>query len=145
MGEIRAIDGFALEPNERKGMEMEKIFVKDVIGRDTEKSLLSHAILQCCNKEVLESIKGDPRKSPEEDERYIEVDFKMNGITVKLSEFLNHLEKQLDEMIKKEARDVILSKLNDVVNALAEIEHEAVGAIKKVVKNRLGVNIPEEW
>lgn len=124
---------------------MEKIFIKDVIGHFKEKTLLSHAILQCCTDKVLANIKGGPKKSPEEDERYIEVNFKMNGITVSFSKFLKELDSQLDRMLKEEARDIVLSKLNDVTNALSEIESEVEGAIKKIVKDRLDVTIPEEW
>ncbi|KKK71992.1 hypothetical protein LCGC14_2908370 [marine sediment metagenome] len=124
---------------------MEKILVKDVIGDHDREHYLSHVILQCCTNEVLAGIKGKSGKEPSKDKRWIEVEFKLNGVEVKLSKFLNLLESQLDRMIKEEARDIVLNKLTDVTNAIAEISSEAEGVIKRIIKDRLDVTIPEEW
>jgi len=123
---------------------MEKIFVKEVVGRGSEKSLLSHAILHCCNKKVMDNIKGSAGKTPEEDARWIEVDFKMNGVPVKLSGFLTELESQLDRMIKEEAGDIVLTKLSDVSVTLDKIEREVESTVKRIVGDRLGIDIAEE-
>jgi len=119
---------------------MEKIFTKDIIGRNSERSLLSHVILHCCSKEIIEKMKGSAGKEPEEDTRYIEVEFKMNGITTNLSDYLTHLEKDLDKIIEEKARDIVLEKLSgldDVIYQIGEV-------IKDIVKDKLDVTLPED-
>lgn len=124
---------------------MEKILVTDIITRGVSKTLLSHAILQCCTPEVLANMKGSAGKTLEKDTRYIEVYFEMGGVPVKLSEFLNHLESELDRMIKEEARDIVLTQLNDITATLDELEQETENVIKRIVKERLNVTISDEW
>lgn len=124
---------------------MERIYVKDIIDSDRRETFLAHAILECCSTEVIASMKSDPERAHEGDARYLEVECTMNGFPIELSKFLNHLEAQLDTMIQVEARDIVLNRLNEVTNALGDIEREGVGVIKKIIKTRLGVSIPEEW
>ena len=112
----------------------ERIFVKDIVGRGyNEDNLLSHAILECCNKKVLADLKG------EEGNKYIEVDFKINGIPVKLGDFLQHLDDQLDRMIEEKARDMVICKLDDVTETLYEVEQ----AVKRIVGDRLNITISD--
>lgn len=119
---------------------MEKILVKKIL--EEKETLLDHAILHCCNDEVLAKIQGKPGKIPEEDGRWIEVEFKMNGVDVSISSFLNHLEGQLDEMIKEKAMEIVLEQLSDVTQTLGDIET----VVKRIIKKRLNIRIPdEEW
>ncbi len=123
----------------------EKIYIKQVIGRGDEATLLSHAILNSVTNDVLGSIRGKAGKKPEDDKRWIDVELKMNGFPVKLSAFMEHLDSEIDRMIKGEAKNIVLEALADTTDTLSDIMAQAGDVIKDIVRKRLSVTISDDW
>ena len=126
---------------------MEKIFIRDIIGKDY-KTLLSHAIFHCCSDEVINSCTGTPEDIPEEGTKYIEVEFSMNGFPVELSDFLKNLESQLEELIAKKAAEIVMDKFDGIgktIDAIGQIMERAEDSTKAILRQQLKIDITDPW
>jgi hypothetical protein len=123
---------------------METITVKTVtIGNRQNRDLLGHAILECIGsdanaKAIIASMKG------EKPNQYMEVEFKINGIEVCFSTFINHLDSEVDRMIKQEAYAKIKEDLGGLDDKLYETTKDIDEAIRSIVKNKLGIELRED-
>lgn len=117
---------------------MEKIYYTQVIDSDTRNSYLSHAILGGVDKNII-----DLSKCEDDDSKYLEVEFKINGVEIKFSKFIEEVGKQWNRMVREEAAEVIENKISGFDNRIHETCEEIVNAMIRIAK-RKGIEVREE-
>jgi len=94
---------------------MENIDVLKLGFRDFIEWVIIHSIVS--TKE------GSEKKFKDVKLDNLNVELKINGIEVPFMQTLRDIEKQLDEMIEKKAKELLLDKFGDLHNKIAEISN----------------------
>ncbi len=87
-----------------------------------DNSLLGHAILHCMPEDF------DHKKSLEKGG--VEVIFQLDGRETNIQAFFDHVEKQLDRMVREKAAEMVREKLHPLMNTLSRLDD----GMRKVVE-----------
>ena len=125
---------------------MEKIPVSRIIGKRYDDTL-SYFMLTANNDKIYERIKGDIVKNDNgeliEDNRYFEVELKINGIDVKFSDFIDRIDKQWDHMIKMEAKEILAKTIGDFDTVISNTTEAIKEAMLRISKEK-GIVVTDE-
>jgi precorrin-6B methylase 1 len=108
---------------------MEIIDCSDLVEGEKRNSWLSIAIMNLIDdkyKEILPGVNPDHTKQ-------IEVELKFNGVEVSLSKFIEHLQSQYENMVRRTALRMVEDKFSDMTEVADKIKRYARSKAKDIL------------
>ncbi|MCK5021317.1 MAG: hypothetical protein KAS32_30175 [Candidatus Peribacteraceae bacterium] len=95
-------------------------------------SLISHIVLNGMSRAVAEQVSVEKKETND----LVEVKMTVNGKEIDIKLFLEHWESQVSNMIKEEAKNIVVEKMSDI----DELLHDLNNRLEEEVDKRL-----EDW
>jgi hypothetical protein len=81
---------------------------------------------------------------PDYDVKKIDIKFIVNGIDFPVIEAVYDMEKQIEWMVDKKAKEIVNDKLGDVFNKLSDFQNNVEKSVTKELSSKLGIELEDE-
>lgn len=122
----------------------DKVYFKDITERHYQQvsnNLLASVILHCTTRDIIERSKEDDGKK---DNKYIEVDLRLNGVEVSFVSYLTYLDSIMDKMVTDKAKELIRNEVWDLTDTINDLRQGIKEAILDKVRDS-GLAIDEYY
>jgi len=122
----------------------DEVAISDIVKSPKDQDLLAWATLvlisQYRGKDMLERFKIDAFNHA----NTVNVEMRINGVEVSPRAVFGEIESQLDEMVKREAADLLKQKLGGLVE-VQDMVHSIKQTIEREACDKLGVDWSDRW
>lgn len=126
----------------RRTSEVEKVSFKEMQSSDMISHVILESLIALSHAKVNEVISKSLLES--DNERCLEVEFKVNGTEVQFSRFCKVLGDQWDKRVMEAAGEIVRDKISDLTNKMDNLSEEISQVLLNLVGEKLGADMTKE-